>query len=68
MCGREMAEILESPAYDYPVPRDSAEGSVGSMSARYAHLSADHKLSVIERIAETVTNVTKSGPEDANSH
>jgi integrase len=39
-----------------------------TMSARYAHLSADHKLSVIERIAENAISAAENSTENANSH
>jgi hypothetical protein len=33
------------------------------MSARYGHLSSDHKFSVIERITQTVTSSTGTATE-----
>lgn len=39
-----------------------------TMSARYAHLSPDHKLSVIERIAETAISAMANPTENANGH
>jgi len=38
-----------------------------TMSARYAHLSPDHKLSVIDRIASTATKKA-TATEKTNSH
>lgn len=37
-----------------------------TMSARYAHLSPDHKLSVMERIASTATKPTPGDSEGCN--